>query len=241
MECANDSVEQFGKKRPINRHRRGRLYVGYTAANNHPRVAVSDDRGLTWRDDFDLATGVMPNLTAAVFPEVVAGDNDRASVFFITTSSTQPGDPVGDDTGTIYKGTWFPYIATTCDGGKSWSVVRADNDPVNPGVANPAQQGVVCTIGTTCPTGTRNLADFNEVALDSKDRIIAVYADGCNFDHPCIGTTNNTLDKAVNQGIARLTLIRQRGGMRLFSEFDAGSPSSVLLSPPVNVKERKVS
>ena len=62
---------------------------------------------------------------------VVAGDNNRAAVFFLATSSTNPGDPVGDDNGgSTFAGTWYPYMATTYDGGKSWSVVRADNDPL---------------------------------------------------------------------------------------------------------------
>lgn len=217
----------------------GRIYVGYTASDKHMRVAVSDDKGLTWRDDYDLGLGVSPNLTATVFPAVVAGDNDRAAVFFLGTASTNPGDPTGDDSGTPYAGTWYPFMATTCDGGRSWSVVRADNDPLNPGQPNPVQQGVVCTSGTTCPAGTRNLLDFNDLTVDSRGRILAVYADGCNFDHPCINILDNSGTKAQNQGIARLTIIRQRGGMRLFSAFDPGGPAAPTLSPPVVIDEKK--
>jgi hypothetical protein len=221
----------------------GRLFVGYTASDNHPHVAVSDDKGLTWRDDFDLALGIMPNIRAAVFPQAVAGDNDRAAIFFLGTNSTNAGDPVGTDNGGAgpnFAGTWYPYIAVTNDAGRSWKVIRADNDPLHPGVLNPAQQGVVCTNGTTCPgpptvpVDTRNLADFNEISVDAAGRIIAVYADGCNFDNPCINITDNSGTRIENQGVARLTLIRQRGGTRLFREFDAGSPS-IPLAPFVNV------
>jgi hypothetical protein len=223
----------------------GRLFVAYTGSDSHPRVAVSDDRGLTWRDDFDLGLGVSQNFRAAVFPQAVAGDNNRAAVLFLGTTSANPGDPVGTDNsgnGPNFAGTWYPYIATTCDGGKSWSVVRADNDPLHPGMKNPAQQGVVCTNGTTCPSGppdTRNLADFNEIAVDARGRIVAVYADGCNFDHPCVAQPDNdptNTTRLQNQAAARLTIIRQRGGMRLFQEFDAGSPS-VPLAPFVNVRK----
>lgn len=225
----------------------GRIYVGYTAANKHPRVAVSDDKGKTWHDDYDLALGVTPNLRAAVFPAVVAGDNNRAAVFFLATDSTNPGDPTGTDgedatagdTTDDFKGTWFPYMATTCDGGKSWSVVRADNDPLHPLTPNPVQQGVICTNGTTCPGGehdTRNLLDFNDIAVDSKGRIIAVYADGCNFDHPCINISDNNATRLENQSIARLTIIRQRGGLPLFSAFDRPAPTAPPLPPPAIVK-----
>ncbi len=222
----------------------GRLFVGYTAGDNHLHVSVSDDKALSWRNDFDLSGAVSPNLTAAVFPQAVAGDNNRAAVFFLATSSTDANNPVGDDNaaaGPNYKGTWFPYVAYTCDGGKSWSVVRADNDPLHPGVANPAQQGVICTNGTTCPSGppdTRNLADFNEIAVDSRGRIVAVYADGCNFDHPCINITDNSGDRVANQGTARVTIVRQRGGTRLFSAYDVDVPGAPTLSSPVYVEAK---
>ena len=222
----------------------GRLYVGYTSSSKHPHVAVSDDKGLTWHSDFDFATNISPALTASVFPQAVAGDNDRAAVFFLGTSSTNSGDPTGTDNGGAgpnFAGTWYPYIATTVDGGKSWTVVRADNDPLHPGVRNPAQQGVICTNGTTCPgpttspgtVDTRNLADFNEISVDSAGRITAVYADGCNFDHACINIPENdpSATRINNQGVARLTIIRQRGGVRLFRTFDPSKTTPAIPDP----------
>ncbi len=225
----------------------GRVYFAYAGGDNHPHVVISNDRGLTFNNDFDLSQSVTPNLTAVVFPHVVAGDNNRATVFFIGTSSTNPGDPVGSDNGGAgpnFAGTWYPYMATTCDGGQTWSVVRADNDPLlAPGTRNPVQQGVVCTEGTLCPSGppnTRNLLDFNEMGVDSRGRVVAVYADGChtvdaaNTLHPCMTQPEN--DPALttrdqNQGLARLTIIRQRGGPRLFAAFDVGGPTPPPLPP----------
>jgi hypothetical protein len=220
----------------------GRVYFAYMGGDNRPHVAISDDKGATFYNDFDLSQSVTPNLTAAVFPHAVAGDNNRAAVFFLATSSTNPGDPVGDDAGTPFAGTWYPYMATTCDGGQSWSVIRADNDPLlPPGTKNPVQQGVVCTNGTTCPTGTRNLLDFNEIAVDSRGRIVATYADGCGSEHPCSTQPDNDpalTTKTQNQKIARLTILRQRGGFRLFGAFDAGGPAPPPLSPPVFIQEK---
>lgn len=223
----------------------GRVYFAYAGGDNRPHVAISNDRGLTFSNDFDLSQSVTPNLTASVFPHAVAGDNNRAAVFFLATSSTNPGDPVGSDNegaGPNFAGTWYPYIATTYDGGQTWSVVRADNDPLlAPGTKNPVQQGVICTEGTLCPAGppnTRNLLDFNEMAVDSRGRIVAVYADGChtvgaaNTLHPCMTQPDNDpvlTTRIQNQGIARLTILRQRDGLRLFAAFDAGGP----LPPPL--------
>jgi hypothetical protein len=224
----------------------GKVYVTYTDANKHPHAVISDDRGLNWHDDYDLGLSI-PNFRAAAFPAAVAGDNNRAAIFFIGTDSTSAADPTGTDgapaTGPDtnpadnFFGTWYPYIATTCDGGKSWSVVKADNDPRRPGLKNPVQQGVVCKNGTTCPGGpppTRNLADFNDVTVDAKGRILAAYADGC-VTTTCIGFTDNSVDKSSNDGSATATIIRQRGGMRLFSAFDANGPAAPPLSPPAEV------
>jgi hypothetical protein len=234
----------------------GRLYVGYTSSDKRPHVAVSDDKGLTWRDDYDLSIGIPGGLLASVFPAVVAGDNNRAAVFFIATNSpnTNSSDPTGtdgeeanspnpDDPTDDFIGTWYPYIATTCDGGKTWSVVKADRDPLRPGVKNPAQQGVVCKNGTTCPgpdTGepvdTRNLLDFNDITVDARGRIVVVYADGC-ISNNCVNLPDHSASRLGNDGTATLTLIRQNGGMRLFKEFDAGSPTAPRVSPFVDVKE----
>lgn len=226
----------------------GRLFVGYTAADGHPHVAASDDRGLTWRDDVDLGLGFPGGIRASVFPSVVAGDNNRAAVFFVGTNSNNPNDPTGTDGAPVtgadtnaadnFLGTWYPYVATTCDGGKSWSVVRADNDPLRPGVKNPVQQGVVCKNGTTCPGGppdTRNLLDFNDVTVDAKGRILGVYADGC-ISANCINLPDNSTAKEGNDGASTLTVLRQRGGMRLFGAFDTNGPAAPTLSPPVEIE-----
>ena len=201
----------------------GRIYLAYTAGNKHMRAAVSDDKGLTWKYDQDI--GASFNVTASVFPASVAGDNNRASIFFHGTDSTAAGDPTGDDTAGVFAGTWYPYIATTCNGGQSWSVVRADD---------PVQQGVVCTSGTTCPSGTRNLLDFMDLTVDRFGRVLGGYADGC-INGPCLAAVNGT--KAVNDKKQIATILRQTGGSRLFSDFDAGGPASPPLPPPVEVSQ----
>ena len=230
----------------------GRVYVGYTGADNNPHVVVSDDKGMTWRDDLNLGFGIVPmtGVKSSVFPSVVAGDNNRAAVFFVATTSPNPNDATGTDgvdaqgvdktPDDNFFGTWYPYIATTCDGGKSWSVVRADNDPL-PGrnnLKNPVQQGVVCKNGTTCPPGTRNLLDFNDATVDAKGRVIAAYADGCITD-ACVGRTDHSAAKEGNDGKATLTIIRQRDGMRLFGAFDAGGPAPPPLPPAAFAEQSK--
>lgn len=200
----------------------GRLYMGYTASDKTIRAAYSDDKGRTWNSDQNI--GLPFAIKAAVFPAAVAGDNNRAAIFFLGTDSVLPGDPTGDDATTVFAGTWYPYVATTCNGGLSWSVVRA---------GDVVQQGVVCTNGTTCPAGTRNLLDFNDVQVDRFGRVLAGYADGCRTA-ACLAAINGT--KAINDKLRYATIIRQTGGPRLFSDFDAGGPAAPPLPPPVEIE-----
>ena len=225
----------------------GRVFLAYTASNKHIRAAVSDDRGETFKFDQDIGIGVeiapgtMGNITASVFPAAVGGDNNRAAIFFLGTGSTNPNDPTGTDgepTGAgasngpqdDFKGTWYPYLATTINGGQNWSVVRA---------GDAVQQGVICTNGTTCPSGTRNLLDFNDVQVDRQGRVLAGYADGC-VTNTCVNRPPNTSTRLQNDRIGTraaqvATIIRQVSGPRLFSDFDSGGPGAPMLPPPVEV------
>ncbi|HWN10037.1 MAG TPA: Calx-beta domain-containing protein [Pyrinomonadaceae bacterium] len=194
------------------------IYFGYANGDGRPRIAVSRDRGLTWSDDQNV--GSVHNTRSTVFPAVVAGDGDRAAFFYL--GSTTPGGTDTDAQGNApntangYAGTWYGFIATTYDGGKTWLTTNATpKDPV--------QQGVICTNGTTCPAGTRNLLDFNDITMDEKGRVLAAYADGCVTPDCIIGKDKNN-DGAVNRwdndGTDKATIIRQSGGRTLLSAFD---------------------
>lgn len=190
---------------------KGRVYFGYSDAGGHPMIATSDDNGQSWHNNQNVGAGF--NIQNTAFPEVVAGDNDRASFFFLGTPSAGPG--TADDTSTIFSGVWHGYIATTIDGGKSWLTVDATPQDA-------VQLGVVCTFGTTCPSGTRNLLDFNDITIDKVGRVYAAYTDGC-ISSACITAGNtSTADhtKATNDGATKATLLRQGTGISLFSQYD---------------------
>ncbi|HKG12253.1 MAG TPA: sialidase family protein [Pyrinomonadaceae bacterium] len=189
----------------------GTLYLAYADGDGRARVAVSHDRGLTWASVADV--GAAHNLKNSVFPAAVAGDSDRAAVFFLG-SSTEGANGRAEDL--TFDGTWFGYVATTYDGGQTWVTVNATpNDPV--------QRGVVCTTGTTCPGGTRNLLDFNDATVDKRGRALAAFADGCVTAACVAGADKNgdgRIDGNDNDGAARATIIRQSGGRTLFAAFD---------------------
>ena len=199
----------------------GTLYFGYADGDGHARVAVSHDRGATWDHVQDV--GAAQGVQNTVFPAVIAGDGDRAAYFFI--GSTTAGAN-GRQTDRSFPGAWFGYIATTYDGGLTWVTANATpNDPV--------QRGVICTSGTTCPDGTRNLLDFNDLTVDKQGRVLAAYADGC-ITADCIrGVDRNSdgrLDSNDNDETEKATIIRQIGGKRLFAAFD---PPNAKPEPPL--------
>ena len=193
---------------------KGRVYFGYTDGSGHAKIAVSDDNGVSWH--YNQEVGIPFGIQSSVFPEVVAGDNDRAAFYFLGTS--QSGPATGDDTTGVFNGVWHAYIATTIDGGQSWKTVDATP-------TDAVQLGVVCTAGTTCPSGTRNLLDFNDITSDQYGRVYAVYTDGC-VSAACIAAGNTASaahTKAQNNAATKQTIIRQATGISLFSRYD-GAP-----------------
>lgn len=209
----------------------GTIYVGYSDGDSKARVAVSRDKGLTWENNQDV--GFRHNVQNSVFPAVTAGDGDRAAFFFLGTTTPGSAGTSTDQTSPYFNGVWNAYIATTYDRGKTWVTVNATpNDPV--------QRGVICTNGTTCPSGTRNLLDFNDLEVDKQGRAVAAFADGCvtaqckqGIDKNADGQLNTRFD---NDGARLATIIRQSGGKGLFAAFDPppAAPQSLTASAQKN-------
>jgi hypothetical protein len=187
----------------------GRVYFGFQNKVNEngltdspPFIGVSDDHGQTFHNIQRVGTEY--GINNIVFPEVVAGDNDRAAFAFL-------GTPTGGDyqaTG-VFQGVWHMYVASTFDGGQTWSTVDVTpNDPV--------QKGSICTGGTTCGND-RNLLDFNDITIDAQGRVLVAFADGC------IG---GCVTGAPNSYSALATIARQSGGKRLLAQFDPSEPAA---------------
>lgn len=193
----------------------GTIYVGYANGDGTPRVAVSTDRGRTYTNNQNV--GFFAGIKNTVFPAVTAGDGDRAAFFFLGSTTGGVAGTGTDQTSPYFNGVWYGFIATTYDRGKTWVTVNATG-------SDPIQRGVVCTNGTTCPTGTRNLLDFNDLEVDQKGRAIAAVADGCT-SAACLagndvngdGQLNTRFD---NDGARRALIIRQASGLGLFRAND---------------------
>jgi hypothetical protein len=199
----------------------GTLYFGYQANDGHPRIAVSKDKGQTWINDRDV--GAALGIQTALFPAVVAGDPDRAAFAFFGT--TTPGDNfhcgIGDDCSDDlgqnpqppFDGVWYLYIATTYDGGLTWTTINA-----TPG--DPIQRGGICG-GGTC----RNLLDFFDATIDKEGRVLVGYDDGCITDGCIQGTAGNDFS-------AKAAIARQVHGKRMFSQFDSQAVKCPTPPPP---------
>src|SRR5438067_7690140 len=184
-----------------------------TAGNppeGHARVKVghrNPDNSVTWTNDFDL--GASHGIKNAAEIEAVGGSSGRAAVGFLGT------DIAGDYQAISFPGKWYAFIASTYDGGMTWTTVNATpNDPVQ-SMTGVWQQG-----GSH---QDRNLLDFNEITVDDKGRVLYGYSDGC-VTAGCIAGT------AANDFVAFMRVARQSGGKSLFASFDTAEP--VAPKPP---------
>jgi len=178
------------------------IYFGYIDQDGGAKISVSHNQGRTWSAPQNV--GLPLGVQNTTFPAVVVGDDNRAAFGFL--GSTTGGDGNSSNaTCATFQGVWHLYIATTDDGGNSWTTIDASPN-------SPIQVGPVCNGGTLCP-GFRNLLDFNGFDVDSQGRGYFALSDGCincpNVGAPC-GSSN-----------ALSVIFRQSGGPRLFAAFDS--------------------
>ena len=191
-----------------------KIYYSYAKRNSdnteihmHARVGTLTRSGtpavptITWGKDTDL--GASHGVVHSVFPEAVAGDDNRAAVGFLGT------DRSGFSEGLTFPGYWYLFMSTTYDGGNTWHTVNATpNDPVQ------GKGGIWLGGGSN---DNRNLLDFNEVTMDDEGYVIFGYGDGCTGS--CIGNPEN------NTFTAAIRMARQVGGKPLLSAFDPVEPA----------------
>src|SRR5262249_11385772 len=141
--------------------------------------------------------------------EAVGGSSGRAACGFLGTNVN--GDYQADG----FPGVWYAFIATTYDGGRTWTTINATpNDPVQSGTG-------IWQQGGSHPD--RNLLDFNEITVDDNGRVLYGFSDGCV-------TTSCIAGMAANDSGAFMRVARQSGGKGLFAGKDAAEP--VAAKPP---------
>lgn len=173
------------------------IYFGYQHGEGHDNtkamVAVSRDHGRTWDRQVDVSSKL--GIKNVQFPQIVAGDGDRAAMAFLGTKTG------GSDQTNDFAGKWHLYIAMTYDRGKTWTTVDATpNELVQIG----------CIQLTGC--NHRNLLDFNGIAVDKQGRVLVAWADGCPYECERGAEWDDDWHKAV--------ITRQTGGKGLFKAYD---------------------
>jgi hypothetical protein len=189
----------------------GTVYFGSVGADGEPAVAVSTDQGRTWTNSQHVGTEFA--IKNAVFPTMVAGDDDRAAFAYLGTPTDGNYQDIDN-----FHGVWHLYVSTTYDGGKTW--VTSDATP-----NDPVQIGSICTGGTTCGAD-RNLLDFIDVTMDDHGRVEVAFADGC---------TGSCVTGGPNTRTAYPTIARQSAGATLLSAFD---PTTTTLAKKPKKKTR---
>jgi hypothetical protein len=198
----------------------GRVYLGWEDGTNPSettygmssaaKIAVSTNDGLTWSAPVDVSTPL--GIHNVQFPEVIAGDDDRAAFAWLGTTA------LGDDQHNGLLGpdgnpaVWHLYVSTTYDGGQSWTTV--DTTPTDP-----VQRGCIDLQGLSNKTVTddnicsqRNLLDFNDITVDKQGRVLVAFADGCT--NSCV-TDPRTLSTGDTG-----TVMRQTTGKGLYAAYD---------------------
>ena len=134
----------------------GKLYAAWSDGHT-VSFSSSSDQGITW--SAAVIVNVLP-ATTAVFPWVAAYNGTVDLVYYGTTASSKD-DPTA---------VWNTYVAQTTNDGASFQQSLVSNTPNH--------VGVICTQGTACGFGTRNLLDLFKVAIDpNSGRAAVIYTD----------------------------------------------------------------
>jgi hypothetical protein len=173
----------------------GTVYVVWNERHPQSRttwsmLARSRDAGRTWSKPVKVNRA--PRTTT--FPWVTAGDKGRIAVSYYGTANT------GFSPQTVATSSpWYVYSSFSTDGGRTFAEYRTT------GVMH---RGYICTSGTGCASGTRNLLDFFETDLDP---------------HGCLVTTfsDNTVDPKNG---AVISYVRQTGGPGLRAGHSCFAP-----------------
>jgi hypothetical protein len=141
----------------------GRLYAAFSDGHQL-YFSASSDQGVHWSPAVVVNTSPA---NAAIFPWVAAY-NGTVDVVYYATDGDGP-----DDT----SATWNVYMAQTVNDGASFTQSLVSNSPNH--------MGQICTEGTACGPGTRNLLDLFEVSINPQNgRAAIIYTDDIQATDP---------------------------------------------------------
>jgi hypothetical protein len=133
----------------------GTLYAVWSDGHT-VSLASSTDQGTSWTPAVHVSSA--PAATTAVLPWVAAFHGTVDVVYYGTTSSSNL-DPSAQ---------WNVFFAQP-NGSGGFTQTQ-----VNTGALSPNHVGVICTGGTACTSGTRNLLDLFQIAIDRQNGKAAI-------------------------------------------------------------------
>jgi hypothetical protein len=130
----------------------GKVYASWSDSHT-VWFAASSDHGSSWTSAVAVNSG---SAATGLFPWVAAFGGKVDVVYYGTTASSK------DDPAAV----WNTYMAQTTDDGSNFvqSTVSAHSNHI----------GVICTNGTGCARGTRNLLDLFEIAINPQSGKAAI-------------------------------------------------------------------
>src|SRR5438270_3080820 len=200
----------------------GRIYFAFSNYGTSAGVAISEDKGQTWKSMYDV--GAAYGVHNVAFPTATAGDAGRAAIAFYG-STTPNGPTTGDSNDTTFTGVWHLYVAHTFDGGNTWTTSYATP-------TLPMQRGGLLRGGGA--DIVRNLCDFFDITVDNQGRVLVGYDNGC-AGGPCSQAAPTAHGNAYSVTAA---IARQSSGRRMLAAHDPTTPTSVPGMPFVT--ERRV-
>ena len=177
--------------------RAGNVYVVWS--ERHPAtqttatmLAVSRDRGTTWTPPVKVNSS--PQTTT--FPWIVAGDAGKIDIVYYGTSEKGPSPETVKSTAK-----WQVWMAQ--------SLNALDPKPTfkESTATGYMHEGSICTSGTGCAAGTRDLLDFFQVDVDARGFANIAYTD--NLNGPPDGSDPHQ---------ELITFARQQGGKTLYGK-----------------------
>ena len=163
-------------------------------------ISVSNNKGKTWSAPKRVNK---KRARTTAFPWVVAGSRGRVAVTYYGTRRRGPSPE--EVTKPTKKGpNWKVFVAYTMRAGRAKPFYRQ-----RLAVPKPIHAGNVCTSGTGCAGGTRDLLDYFQIDLDPCGRMVIAYTDNSR-DEVTIGGDR------VSNSPELVSFVGQSGGKRFY-------------------------